>query len=86
MRRREFITLLGGAAASWPLVTGAQPSRVPTVGALMVGQPDPEPFWRIFRDGLRDRGYIEGQNIHFEFRSAQGTGACSMSLPRVWSA
>jgi putative ABC transport system substrate-binding protein len=72
MKRREFIALLGGAAAAWPVAGRAQQPTVPRIGALVVGNPDPEPFWRLFREGLRDLGYIEGQNILFEFRSAGG--------------
>src|SRR5215467_6785643 len=73
MRRREFMSLLGAAAAMWPLAGRAQqPSKLPTVGALILGSTDPEEFWREFRQGLRDLGYIEGQNIRFEFRSAEG--------------
>ena len=71
MRRREFITLLGGAA-SWPLAALAQQPKVPTIGALVIGNISPEQFWREFRQGLRDLGYVEGQNIRFEFRSAEG--------------
>src|SRR5262245_17806844 len=73
MRRREFITLLAtGAAAAWPLAARAQQPKVPTIGALVIGNTDPEEFWRVFRQGLRDLGYVEGQNIRFEFRSAEG--------------
>jgi len=73
--RRKFITLLSGAAASpisWPLAAWAQQPRVPTIGALVIGNINPEQFWREFRQGLRDLGYVEGQNIRFEFRSAEG--------------
>ena len=70
--RREFITLLSGAAAVWPLAAHAQQPKVPTIGALVIGNINPEQFWREFRQGLRDLGYIEGQNIRFEFRSAEG--------------
>jgi putative ABC transport system substrate-binding protein len=49
----------------------AQP-KVPTIGALVIGNINPEQFWREFRQGLRDLGYVEGQNIRFEFRSAEG--------------
>jgi putative ABC transport system substrate-binding protein len=49
----------------------AQP-KVPTIGALVIGNIHPEQFWREFRQGLRDLGYVEGQNIRFEFRSAEG--------------
>jgi putative ABC transport system substrate-binding protein len=72
MKRRAFITLLGGAAAAWPLATRAQQPKVPTIGALVIGNISPEQFWREFRQGLRDLGYVEGQNIRFEFRSAEG--------------
>ena len=70
MRRREFITLLGGAAASWPLPISAQQPKVPRIGILLVG--NREPFWSLFHGGLRDLGYVDGQNILFEFRSGQG--------------
>jgi ABC-type uncharacterized transport system substrate-binding protein len=72
MRRRELITLLGGAAAAWPLAALAQQAKVPTIGALVIGNINPDQFWREFRQGLRDLGYVEGQNIRFEFRSAEG--------------
>src|SRR5436309_11234258 len=72
LRRREFIALLGGSAAFLPLAARAQQPKVPTIGALVIGNISPEEFWREFRQGLRDLGYIEGQNIRFEFRSAQG--------------
>src|SRR5438046_6053681 len=72
LKRREFLTLLGGAAAAWPLAARAQQPKVPTVGALVIGNISPEEFWREFRQGLRDLGYVEGQNIRFEFRSAEG--------------
>src|SRR6478735_8825749 len=72
LKRREFLTLLGGAAAAWPLAALAQQPKVPTIGALVIGNISPEQFWREFRQGLRDLGYVEGQNIRFEFRSAEG--------------
>src|SRR6516162_6882119 len=71
MRRREFITLVG-AAIAWPVAARAQQPKVPTIGALVIGNTDPEEFWRVFRQGLRDLGYVEGQNVRFEFRSAEG--------------
>ena len=68
MRRREFITLLGGAAAAWPLAARAQqPAKIPRVGII-----DDGPVWNAFRQGLRDLGYLEGQNIAFEYRYADG--------------
>ena len=67
--RREFITLLGGAAA-WPLAARAQQQKLPRIGVLLPA--NPEPFWSTFRQGLREHGYSEGQNIAFELRSADG--------------
>ena len=72
MQRREFITLLGGAAAAWPLAARSQPSKVVRIGALYIGLADAELFKKELRDGLRELGYVEGQNIAFEFRSAEG--------------
>jgi putative tryptophan/tyrosine transport system substrate-binding protein len=72
MQRREFITLLGGTAAAWPLAARSQPSKVVRIGALYIGLADAESFKKELRDGLRELGYVEGQNIAFEFRSAEG--------------
>ena len=69
MRRRDFITLVGGAAA-WPISVRAQQSTLPKLGILLVG--NREPFSRQFWAGLREFGYIDGQNIQVEFRSAEG--------------
>jgi putative tryptophan/tyrosine transport system substrate-binding protein len=67
IRRRKFITLLGGAAA-WPLSAGAQqPAKPPRIGII-----DDSPIWNSFRQGLRELGYLEGQNIAFEYRYADG--------------
>ena len=72
IERRKFLATLG-AAAAWPLAARAQQAgKLPTVGALVIGNTDPTQFWREFRQGLRDLGYVEGQNIRFQFRSAQG--------------
>jgi putative tryptophan/tyrosine transport system substrate-binding protein len=72
MRRREFISLLGGAAIAWPLVTRAEQSKIARIGALYIGLADAESFKSELREGLRELGYVEGQNIAFEFRSAEG--------------
>jgi putative ABC transport system substrate-binding protein len=72
MKRREFITLLGSAAAAWPLATRAQQSKMARIGLLYIGTADAESFKKELREGLRELGYVEGQNIAFEFRSAEG--------------
>jgi putative tryptophan/tyrosine transport system substrate-binding protein len=72
MRRREFITLLGGTAAAWPLATHAQQPKVATIGVLVRSAPGWQQFWQSFPAALHDLGYIEGKNIKFEFRSDQG--------------
>ena len=71
MRRREFIVLLGGAAAAWPLAVRAQRS-MPVIGVLVVGIRGSEKFWRLFQEDLSKRGYVEGKTVRFEFRSDQG--------------
>jgi putative ABC transport system substrate-binding protein len=55
-----------------PLAAEAQQAKVPTIGVLVVGAPSSDKFWRLFRDGMRDLGYIEGQSVRYEFRSDQG--------------
>ena len=73
MKRRDFITALGGAAAMWPAMARTQPStKVARIGALYIGLADAESFKKELREGLRELGYVEGQNIAFEFRSADG--------------
>src|SRR5919198_930598 len=72
MTRRAFMTLLGGGAAAWPLLARAQQSKTARIGALYVGTADAESFKKGLREGLRERGLVEGQNIAFEFRSAEG--------------
>ena len=71
MKRREFITLIGGAA-TWPLAARAQQPRAARVGALYIGLADGESFKKELQEGLRELGYVAGQNIEFDFRSADG--------------
>jgi ABC-type uncharacterized transport system substrate-binding protein len=72
MRRRQFITVLGGIAAAGTLAARAEQRKVPTIGVLVVGAAGWEQFWRLFREDMAELGYVNGQNIRYEFRSDQG--------------
>jgi len=81
MQRREFITILGGAVATWPLIARAQQTTMPIIGFLHSGSPE-QNVKRLaaFRKGLGEAGFVEGKNVAIEFRWASGQNACLPEL------
>jgi putative ABC transport system substrate-binding protein len=89
MRRRDFIMLLGGAAAAWPLAAHAQqPDRMRRVGVLM-GQPSTDPagqsYLAAFMQGLRESRWNEGQNLRLDIRWNPGDLGSRTLMRRSWS-
>ena len=90
MRRREFITLLGGAAAAWPLAARAQqPERMRRIGAL-IGFAETDSFGQAsanaFRQGLEQLGWVEGRNIRIDYRFAAGDPTLTKLMRTNWLA
>src|SRR5215470_14800450 len=72
MKRRDFISLVGGSATTWPLAARAQQPKVWRIGVLAPVPPTPV-MLSAFRDGMRGRGYVEGQNLSIDVRWPQGS-------------
>ena len=72
MRRRDFITLVGGGVAAWPIAARAQQPAIPVIGLLTAFAPGDSPHLiAAFRQGLKDTGFVEGQNVAIEYRWAE---------------
>ncbi len=77
MRRRDFITFIGGAVVDWPIAAHAQPTRVARIGYVSGtgSAADPGPFVEALQQGMREQGYVDGKDFIVEYRGAEGRQA-----------
>src|SRR5262245_1688198 len=85
IRRRDFIKAVGGIAAAWPLVARAQQAAMPVIGFLNTQSPETYvDLMRAFRQGLKDTGFSEGENLTIEYRRPWRPNWFAAVLPRLW--
>jgi putative ABC transport system substrate-binding protein len=87
MRRRDVLGLLGGAAVSWPVGAATQQQPLPVIGYLTARAPGDDPHLiAAFREGLKDNGFVEGQNVEIEYRFAAHQNERLPTLAPIWFA